>query len=64
MVSFKGVLFGRFNSWQDWFLGSLFDFEDDLDNEFTNQLFEQLNSAYYFPNPKEGSSTFKIQILF
>ncbi|CAK5088543.1 unnamed protein product [Meloidogyne enterolobii] len=38
------------------FLGTLFDFDDDMDNEFTNQLFEQLNAPFLFPNPKEETS--------
>jgi len=37
-------------------LGTLFDFDDDMDNEFTNQLFEQLNAPFLFPNPKEETS--------
>ncbi|KAL3094507.1 hypothetical protein niasHT_026273 [Heterodera trifolii] len=36
--------------------GLFFDFDDDLDNEFTNQLFEQLNAPFLFPNPKENGA--------
>jgi hypothetical protein len=28
-----------------------------MDNEFTNQLFEQLNAPFIFPNPKEGAAS-------
>jgi hypothetical protein len=34
-----------------------------LDNEFTNQLFEQLNAPFNFPNPKEAGGSLSWALL-